>query len=330
MKRFITLIGFACALLAAWAQHPMVTLSHDGELTFFTTLTAFEDALDAAENGDTLYLSDGSFYINEGEVSITKRVSIVGTGYCSHLIGNVTINLADNPDSFMDVPLFDGVRIDTLIFPNTDSCRDNLNQSEIRRCWIQDLQYAGYAGKDIRIDSCLIDNADFSDGYKMVGQFANGNDPSVKLEIRNSKIKSASYLEDCDMVLNSNIGEADHYPQTLISSILDNATTTVNDNATYQIINSLLTVAPVSSKVITDNCYFEEDGTALFNENLECTINLAEKGYLGNDGTVVGIYGGDMPFSENPSVPTVDSKRSSVQYDPENNKLKVNITVAGN
>ena len=65
-------------------------------------------------------------------------------------------------------------------------------------------------------------------------------------------------------------------------------------------------------------------------DNLECTLDLVSLGYLDENGTQVGVYGGDFPFSETPSVPTVDSAKSSVVYDSEANQLKVTISVAPN
>lgn len=63
MKRFFTTIVAACAFFAASAQNPLVTLSHDGVLSFFTNLNAFQSALDSAKNGGILYLSRGEFII---------------------------------------------------------------------------------------------------------------------------------------------------------------------------------------------------------------------------------------------------------------------------
>lgn len=108
MKRFLTMIVAACAFLAASAQHPMVTLSSDGELKFFTNLNALETALDSAKNGDTIYLSEGQFILKNGSCKITKRVSIIGNGYGSHILGDITISISVGNDYKTDAPLFDG------------------------------------------------------------------------------------------------------------------------------------------------------------------------------------------------------------------------------
>lgn len=55
---------------------------------------------------------------------------------------------------------------------------------------------------------------------------------------------------------------------------------------------------------------------------------MEEKGYIGTDGTVVGIEGGSAPFTLEPSVPKVTN--STVAYDAANKLLKVNLTVTTN
>ena len=53
---------------------------------------------------------------------------------------------------------------------------------------------------------------------------------------------------------------------------------------------------------------------------------LKTQGYLGTDGTVVGINGGDTPFTLVSSVPTVTS--SELNLDLEERKLNVKLTVS--
>ncbi|MDE6511398.1 MAG: hypothetical protein K2L00_04805, partial [Muribaculaceae bacterium] len=143
---------------------------------------------------------------------------------------------------------------------------------------------------------------------------------------KNSKIHtSGSYVYNCTAI-NCNLYEVEQYPSVAISCII---TTTNGGNSANgtKIINSLLDRNITDSRATIENCYIF-DGTGLLDENMDCTLNLENYGYLGQDGTtVVGIHGGESPFSENPSVPTVDTANSSVKYDSSTNKLNVNITV---
>lgn len=320
MKRLFTLIAAISVLFTTMAQYPMVTLSHNGELSFFNDPYAINSAINVAENGDTLYLSEGVFIIAGGALTIKKRVSIVGNGYGTHILGNVYMNMYDNPNSEMNAPLFDGVRLDELVFlvSNSDSSsrisKQNFGVSEIRRCWINKLWDAGYAGTEVTIDKCFINQA----------QFRGSNDDVI---VKNSKfllIDEGGYRFK-GAAINCNISsKADYYPTTMISCIFESGREPSRDGY-HSILNSVLDFTP---SVYTQDCYiYNDEDQPLLDENLNCLLNLEELGYLGHDGTVVGIYGGDFPFSENPSMPTVDTTKSTVEYDSENNKLKVSITM---
>ena len=75
------------------------------------------------------------------------------------------------------------------------------------------------------------------------------------------------------------------------------------------------------------NCYRGND--VWITDYCECyqdTNYLQTNNYLGTDGTVVGIYGGDTPFTLEPSVPKVTS--SDLDLDNENKVLNVTLTVS--
>lgn len=72
MKRIFTLIAVLGIVVTAMAQRPLVTLSHNGELSFFTSLSAFTEAIDSAQNGDIIYLSEGNFAVTNGSLTLKK------------------------------------------------------------------------------------------------------------------------------------------------------------------------------------------------------------------------------------------------------------------
>lgn len=332
MKQLLILLAAIITATTAVAQKPMATVSHNGNLTFFESDTAFADAYNQAENGDTIFLSAGYFIHNSEDITITKRISIVGCGYDSFIVPNITFYMRNNPDSYMEAPLFDGVRIKQLIFSNDYESRVNLYSSTIANSYIGEILNAGYGGNEVLIDRCHIDYADF-DG--------NGN-----VCIQNSKLGQLGSNTQYISAINCNIGMTTLSPRILRSSIIMHGNpyyAGVNGRIEYSgihvIENSLFPSTDIflnnSSSIGNQfqlvNCYFDDnDGEPLLDDNLECTIDLAAKGYIGEDGTVIGVYGGYTPYTETPTVPTVDAAKSSVQYDKENNKLNVTITVAPN
>ena len=57
---------------------------------------------------------------------------------------------------------------------------------------------------------------------------------------------------------------------------------------------------------------------------MDCVLdNLSD--YVGNDGKVVGITGGDNPYTLTPSVPHVSAH--SIEVDAVNQKLNVTLTI---
>ena len=75
------------------------------------------------------------------------------------------------------------------------------------------------------------------------------------------------------------------------------------------------------------NCYRGTDvGITSYCECSRDTNYLQTNNYLGTDGNVVGIYGGDTPFTLEPSVPKVTS--SDLDLDLEQKKLNVTLTVS--
>lgn len=325
MKRFITMIVAACAFFAVSAQHPMVTLSHDGELTLFTGITALNSAVEKAISGDTVFLSEGNFILSSGKLDFPagKRISIVGHGYKSHIMGEVTLQFISSTIN-SSAPLFDGVRIEKLTFKDGTTTVSNryTGSSEIRNSWIKALSGGAYAGKNITYDRCSIDYAGFG-GYGTVS-------------INNSKIRKTEGNGFANLVnlTNCHVDSAQYYPKTMVSSILNSSEVVAyesTDKPIYLIYNSILKSEPGSySQATVDftDCLFLNIDD-FFDENLEITdpSNANWNKIKGLDGTDVGIYGGEFPFTENPSVPTVDTANSSVEYDAENNKLKVSITV---
>ena len=85
-------------------------------------------------------------------------------------------------------------------------------------------------------------------------------------------------------------------------------------------INSSIDFAgkDTGDSVITD-CYDEK----VEDYSVE---NLSAKGYLGNDGKVIGPYGGNTPYTLVPAVPRVT--KSKIMVDPKKQELNAILTVS--
>lgn len=336
MKRLFTLIVAMCSIIAAMAQYPMATLSRNGELTQFTGIYALDEANNASEVGDIIYLSEGTFSAASTCNRIKYGVRVVGSGYNTKILGTLEIRMEDdNMDIAMDTPWLDGINVERINCRNELYIDYNREYLEIRNCYIGEISWGGHGAKNIYINGCFIEDAGFS------GLFDQG--VMRNLYINNSKIGHFGPASEYAIVNNCNIKKSAHCPRILKNSIIEeseeeNGKLRTWNNGTHFIYNSFFPSKEfVSSENDNDliqegttitNCYYENPANGLLDENLNCTIDLAAKGYLGEDGTVVGVYGGENPFTENPSVPTIDSTKSSVEYDAASKKLNVTITVA--
>lgn len=319
MKRILSLIAATILFaLPSFAQtRALATLSHEGQLKFFDNVSAFEDAVNAAKNGDIIYLSEGNFGASKSSLTIDKRISIVGCGYNSHILPDITLkNNATNLSMILEAPLFDGVRLEKLNFSSTSSVY--IKNIEIKKCKIAKIELSTGI-KNLKLDRCYI--TDFS-GAK-----------TNNVQLYNCKI-SILRGANCEIVENCNIYNIYLYsPSYILNSIIDICQSPKNDANNLGIFENCLiaNTSNLPSYYERRNCYKPAEGiTSVIGAKLECTIEDMSP-YVGTDGTVIGVYGGQwLPYSETPSVPTVDSSKSSVEYDKNTNKLNVTITVAPN
>jgi len=88
MKKSLIISAIICFFLTVQtvkAQNPVTMLQHAGSSTPYYGINSFIDAVNAAVNGDTLYLSAGSF---NPPTSIAKGIKVFGSG-CFPDINNV-------------------------------------------------------------------------------------------------------------------------------------------------------------------------------------------------------------------------------------------------
>lgn len=311
MKRIISLIALIGLIVSAYAQtNTLVTLDHNGEQTFFDNVNGLSDAIKAAVDGDKIYLSSGNF-VSPSKITMDKAVSIIGNGYDTHILPEIEFNL--QADKTYASPAFEGVFLEKL-----SNFGDTNSEITLRACKIRSFVARHF--KAITIDRCYI------------GVFDNQYNYSCdQVNIMNSKIESFEGY-NVEKMDNCNIGEITagyYYPKSLSSSIVNSAY--LESSGDVFMVNCLIgknTYTGSSGQLILDNCYRLEADAEVLDGNLECTIDLVQKGYLGTDGTQVGVYGGEwMPYTTVPTLPTVDKSASSVTYDAENNQLKVNIKI---
>ena len=314
-----------------------VFLQHKGNITTYEP-EAIQEALDAAEDGDIVLLNEGTFPGFE----IKKRISVRGAGESSIIEGSIVIAISDT--TRLTSTLLESISMpgyyDALIIDKSPK------GIIIKKCVFTKLSFGNGASKvdDILIDRCFCTSSEPQyNGGLSVSKW------NCHMTVVNSKINALGIYSDYSentykkgantTFIHCNIGRiyADHsFLGTIKNSIVNNfGTYEGGDLYTGAYYNNLMIKHPnadvISIKapcVFVDN-YIDNYDTSMFMTNGECaydTETLINKGYLGNDGTVVGIYGGATPYTLEPTVPKVLS--SQMQLDKENKKLNVTLTVS--
>lgn len=361
MKKILTLITslFLLASLPTEAQETtgseVITLSHNGQESTFA-YNEMSKVMEQAADGDTVYFSTGYF---QGDFRLDKKLTFIGAGAdnnssngsrwgnCTCYYGKIVIALPEGTK--LTSRLFDGI----YFYSNgTSSCLTFSNAIEnvvFRKC------YLGNWDVNAEIKSLLID--------RCAGPLRlNNNNYYKKVIVRNSDIYGNFYCQDPGNLLfyHCNINPYTSYDDdnrdktycyglqgTYTNCIIQNNTSYWDNSTQTSIYTAALlsrTESTQDSQPILINCaYYTEDGK---NITANCTLQncfgypisnekslgnlskaeLEAAGYMGNDGTVVGYYGGKNPYTLQPSIPKVAS--SKIHLDRDAKQLQINIKVS--
>lgn len=317
MKKTILTIVCLLGILSVNAQTAKIALQHNGYVTLYDA-NQMEDALKASVDGDTIYLNEGTF---TGNVTIDKKVSVIGSGVATMYEGSITVSIPGSPTLTAHL-------LDAIYFKNSITIAQPLNGLKIRKCQFNGLVFNAKT-EDITIDRC------YSRGNSSNPLQLSAN--VKKMTVLNSKIYDVvgdvKNPGDASFV-NCNIYYMYNYSSccraTYMNCIIGNWYSYSNnylENTTY--VNCLCG-SSFYGKSVNQNCW-NANNTNIINNSTNCTFTddqLRSDGYLGTDGTVVGITGGTTPFTLEPSVPKVTDY--TIKVDTQTKKLNVNIKVKAN
>ena len=123
MKRIIlTVVCVIMVTLQSMADtRQAILLLHNGNGTMFE-FTQLQEAVNAAENGDTLLLSEGSFMLS-ANLNVNKAVSIIGVGQKTIIRGNINVAIPDVVTSgalVSEMPVITATMLDALQVRGTE------------------------------------------------------------------------------------------------------------------------------------------------------------------------------------------------------------------
>ena len=309
----------------ALAQTQVATLQHGDDVSVFYGQNAFVDAHNAAQTGDVITLSSGTFTPTD----ITKAIILRGAGcvidtttgiYPTIIPGSFQMNVADETAS---------LTVEGIFFSGT-ATYFYLNHPKFVKCNFE------FVDKYYRYNVS---------GSMQYGQFVNCKAAKFNFDGANN-----TTLINC--VTHDSYGAG--YPITAYNSYISftgNTTGASSLNA-YNCIIDCTNGNALYNNSVAYNCIGIRNGGNAFNcQTYNCidgqtysqvfeTFNgnfsydepfiLKEEiatGFLGNDGTEVGIHGGIMPYSSRPSYMVIEqcnvANRSTID-----GKLSVEIEVS--
>ena len=323
MKRTLLLI---CTLLCAnvlFAQEQLAALKHNDSISVYYGANAFEQAYNAAANGDIITLSDGIFstpqYVQKG---ITVRGNGAVADTARKKIGTYFM------ERFMLRNLGDSLQFSAEGIYFKDFSVTNSLGIKLAKCFFESIGNV----KNAQIINCIILNGSVNPDEESSNTFVN------------CILKDISYL-------NSTAGPVHFLPtySNCINCILIGRERTSSDYVLYNnciiispnggqtlhsvSLNSILigftgTSSPASSGNVVMNLsdVFENWDGESFPTDLETYVlkSSVSNSILGLDGREVGIFGGAIPFDWTPTYSVI--KRLDVPNTPDENGM-LNIDV---
>lgn len=359
MKRlsiFITLLALTFIQMSAQDTSVKGTISllHQGKTTDFA-YNKMADVMDAAVDGDTVFLSTGYF---EGDFVIDKKLAFIGEGVdrnnsiFTYYSGKIIIKLPENTK--LTARLFEGIYLGN----STLNFQTAIEDVVFKKCYMY-----GNINIEADIESILFDRCN------IISMENYCNSYTKKMIVRNCQITGlhiwSNYSNDENhwIFINctidpSNYGYTDDdgnyhnwcpiYRGTFVNCIIDNdddydssknsgfwfydpQNTVTKSTASF---TNCLFFKPMEGREIFNGATVENDmyfDALELNDNFENHIRnftkekLLKNNFLGNDGTVVGCYGGKNPYSLKISQPTISS--SKVHFDKDNKQIQIKMKV---
>lgn len=351
-KTLLSLVVLLCATVTFAQSNLLATLSHDGTISNFYGITALQKAVKAADHGDVITLSRGTF----NSTPINKAITLRGTGmveindetgyFAPTVIAGATT--VDVPDSILGRLEIEGIKFNdefryryvqnavfkkcnfySISYVNSNVYgTDNVDNMILLGCRVRHHFYIAGTASCV---NCIIESPSISSvAYKWLDyntiQFANCVITGV----------SPSSMPTCRFQ-NSYIAIAGNYATSPSQGVINNenyslASNCVINNCVSNSTSAFAKCIDSSNRYCSATDFFEVSpirgsGDSQIDDSKKCTLTeTAAATYLGDDGTEVGIYGGNLPYEEKVAIPRI-TKYQVAGKSTKEGKLSVDVMV---
>lgn len=332
---------FTYPTFAQKTEVQMATLQHKDQTSVFYGTSAFIDAYNAAADTlDVITLSSGTFDV-PGQIN--KSITVYGAGYqtdaetgvgATNLDGDLVIIPTNTINDYGEVVVggrnVNGIYLEGL-YINKISLQNNgdvpIYDLTVTKCRIN-------SDIDFRVNSYNTSIRQCKIGNRIVGY--NNNFTAENMVIENCHLQrchsfpyaSTIHINHCILTENSTNSYYSHgpyyYTNNIIYKELPSTATAYN--------NIFIGQTSIGTNVFGENnwtgvtnemVYTTEGEDGSWGEDKDYMIKYPLK-YVGNDGTVVGLHGGNYPWNKVPGIPRITSCEIDTKTSAEG-KLKVNI-----
>ena len=330
-KIFISLVAVLACAISAMAQSTMLaTLNHEGTISTFYGTNALRDAHVAADHGDVITLSSGTFVSTD----ITKGITIRGAGMEVNpatqseptiISGDFNISIDEDVENRLTI---EGIYSNSIVYYSTTV----LKNAMFLKCRLKNIVYSNTGKlKDANFIHCRIANR-ISLNKESSALCINSvvadpfcSDYSALFEFTNCVIYSDGLGRIYGSLKNSIISNNVSGDFSERSSVYNCIYIGPNLNPFKHLTNSTNVAVLDHAKIY--ETYRGETFEKLDSETFELTDEAKTK-YLGIDGsTEVGIYGGNLPFDATPSNPQI-TKCNVAAKSTADGKLSVDIQIS--
>lgn len=331
MKRvFSMVIALATAVMSYSQSSLIATLSHNGEVSAFYGLSALKEAHAAAQHGDIITLSSGTFATTKIEKALTIRgagmyVDSVAQILPTVISGTISINI---PDSVEQHLIMEGLYNDGVLDIQGTLKNASFQKNRFRYITSQAILTPYWKG-DLTFLHCVISGAFYLPPYSAFVSCVNCYIQSP------SSSNSSEGFEFLNCVVETNEVHGINN-SSFTNCIINNKNSTrslpSSSTALYCLGvggNIFASAINIESKMFTgelNDLFKTYTGGYDDNETFELT-DLSKGLYVGNDLKQVGMYGGNYPFNPTPTNPRI-VKCNVASESTADGKLSIDIEVS--
>lgn len=306
-KRLLLSTFIALSFVGAKADlAPTVMLRHNGNTTFYKYYQV-QQAVDAAADGDTIYLTEGTYR----PFNINKRIMVRGAGETTIIDGNCEIDI--NGTQKLSMPV-----LDALCFNGDVIVTNAYSQLTLRKIKMTNLLFDAAEHNDVKLTQCYITNRlNLTNNVKEFNVF----NTRIQVLYPHDYMGGQATFEHCNIHEICDTIQGGVFNSCAIKYCSKFSGASSSRNLIACVLNSCVygDIYCSSSTTLTD-CSYISTGWNTWGSDTNYN-----GGTSALDGTKIGAYGGQHPYTLAPELPTVSKYQLSV--DSANKTMFVNLTV---